>query len=382
MILQEALAMSSMYTRGHTDQVRAAIERGLALAEAFQDRARQLRLLAGLNLFLVRLGDIRGALPVAEQGGIIAQAARHPAGTVWAECWVGGAHHFLGNQAVAQPHLERSMALAIEVGIFNANFFVFDYRSIATVYLARALWLRGFSDQALRIVQGVIDEAASRGHPVSVCFSLGYASALLLWAGDLPGASDLIEQLIVHAGRYSLAPYHALGIALKGELAIARDEPEAGLDLLRGALETLRAQQYNLQITRFIGALAEGLRKSGQFEEALFTINGAIARATNSGVEFDLSELLRIKSQILAARRDRESAMNCLTEALAVARAQSALAWELRSTMALARLLSEGGQSDQARHTLALVYDRFTEGFETADLKLARALLEDLRLRF
>ena len=164
-----------------------------------------------------------------------------------------------------------------------------------------------------------------------------------------------------------------------GELAVSRNEPEAGLDLLRSALETLRAQQYNLLTPGIIGALAEGLRKTGQFEEALFTINGAIARATNSGVELDLSELLRIKSQILAAQHDRASAMNCLTEALAVARAQSALAWELRSTMVLARLLSEGGQRDQARHTLALVYDRFTEGFETADLKLARALLEDLR---
>jgi predicted ATPase len=125
--------------------------------------------------------------------------------------------------------------------------------------------------------------------------------------------------------------------------------------------------------------LAEGLCKTGQFEEALLTINGVIARATTSGMEFYLPELLRIKSQILAAQHDRESALNCLTEALAVARAQSALAWELRSTMALARLLCEGAQRDQARHTLALVYDRFTEGFETADLKQASALLEDLR---
>ena len=195
----------------------------------------------------------------------------------------------------------------------------------------------------------------------------------------MAGAGDLIEQLIVGAGRYSLEPYRAAGIALKGELAIARDEPEAGLDLLRSALETLRAQQYNLLIPSFIGALTEGLRKTGQFEETLFTINGAIARAKNTGAELDLSELLRIKSQILAARHDGESAMNCLTEALAVARKQSALAWELRSTMALARLLGESGQRDHARHTLALVYDRFTEGFETADLKLAHALLEDLR---
>ena len=121
------------------------------------------------------------------------------------------------------------------------------------------------------------------------------------------------------------------------------------------------------------------LFRSGKFEEAFFTINGAIAHATNSGLQLDLSELLRIKSRILAARHDRESAMNCLIEALAVARAQSALAWELRSTMALARLLREDGQRDQARDALALVYDRFTEGFETADLKLARALLEGLQ---
>jgi tetratricopeptide (TPR) repeat protein len=292
---------------------------------------------------------------------------------------LGITHHFLGDQAAAQLHLERGMALAVELGAVNANFFGLDQRIRVLVGLAGTLWLRGFADQALRIAQKAIGEAASRGHPVPICFSLVYASMLSLWTGDLPAASDLIEQLIAHAGRYSLAPYRALGIALKGELAIARDEPEVGLELLRGALGTLHAQQFNLLTTDFIGALAEGLRKTGQFEEALFTIDGAIARATNSGVEFNLPELLRIKSQILAARHDRESAMSCLTEALTVARAQSALAWELRSTMALARLLSEGGQRDQARHTLALVYDRFTDGFETADLRMARALLEDLR---
>jgi AraC-like DNA-binding protein len=186
------------------------------------------------------------------------------------------------------------LALAAELGTFN--FFHFDSRLRALVVLFRALWLRGFSDQALRLVQRAIDEAASRGHPVSVCISLLHASTLLLWVGDLPKVSDLIVQLIVHAGRYSLAPYRDLGIALKGELAVACDEPEAGLDLLRSALENLHAQQYNLFILDSIGALAEGLRKTGQFEEALLTINGAIARAKNSGVELDLSELLRIKS--------------------------------------------------------------------------------------
>jgi predicted ATPase len=379
MILQEGLAMSSIFTRANGDRIRAAIERGLALAEIFQDRGRQLRLLCGLNLFLHRIGDVRGALAVAEHGGVIAEAVKHPAGTVWAEWWAGHAHHFLGNQAAAQLHLERGLALAVELGTSNVNFFGFDPRTFALVILARTLWLRGFSDQALRIAQKAIDEAASRDNPVPIGISLFYASTLLLWTGDLPGASGLIKQLKVHAGRHSLAPYHALGIALEGELAVAREESEAGIDLLRTAVEAMRAQQFNLLITGFIGASAQGLCKTGQFEEALFTVNGAIARATNSGAELDLSELLRIKSQILVAQHDRESAMNCLTDALAVARAQSALAWELRSTMVLARLLCEDDQRDHARHALALVYNRFTEGFETADLKRARALLEDLR---
>jgi predicted ATPase len=379
MILQEALALSSTYTRGHSDQVRAEYDRGLALAEAFQDRARQLRLLFRLNLFLHRLGDIRGALAVAEQGGLIAQAAKNQAGTVWTEWRVGIAHNFLGDQASAQLHCERGMALAVELGTFSVNFFGIDQRIRALVGLARTLWLRGFPDRALRIVQKAIDEAASRDHPVPICVSLVYASMLFLWTGDLLKASDFIEQLIAYAGRYSLEPYRAAGIALKGELAIAREEHETGLNLLLSALETLRAQQYNILITDFIGALADGLGKTGRFDRALLTINGAIARAKNSGAESNLSELLRIKSQVLAAQHDRESAMNCLTEALTVARAQSALAWELRSTIVLARLLCEDGQRDQARHTLALVYDRFTEGFDTVDLKLAQALLEDLR---
>jgi hypothetical protein len=324
-----------MYTRGHSDQVRAAIERGLALAEAFQDSPRQLRFLFGLSIFLMRIGDIRGALAAAEQAGVIAQATKHMVGTVWVEWRVGITHHFLGDQAAAQRHCERSVALAVELGTLNVNLFGIDQRIRALVHLSRTLWLRGFSDRALRIAQKTINEAASRDHPVPIGLSLVQASTFSLWAGDLPGASDLIEQLIVHAQRYSLAPYRDLGIALTGELAIAREEKEAGLELLRSALETLRAQWYNVLITGFMGAFAEGLHKTGQFEEALFAINGAIARATDSGLVVDLSELLRIKSQILA-EHDRESAMNCLTEGLAVARAQSALAWELRSTMVLA----------------------------------------------
>jgi predicted ATPase/DNA-binding winged helix-turn-helix (wHTH) protein len=380
MILQEALGLASMYTRGHSDQVRAAIERGLALAEALEDRRRQLLLLTGLHMFLIRLGDFRGALALAEQSGAIARGAKNPGDFIMAAWMLGFSHHLGGNQAAAQLHCERGLTLAAELGTFNAKYFGRDLRIEALVTLARALWMRGFPDRALGSAREAIDGAASRDNPLSVCISLTYATPVFLWTGDLRIAGDYIERLIEYAGRYSLDPYRAAGLGLKGELAIVHDEAEVGVDLLRSALEILRTEKYHVLLPSFMGALAEGLRKTGQFEEALLTINEAIARATNSEAEMNLSELLRIKAQILAAmpRHGRASAMDSLTEALAVARAQSALALELRSATALARLLSESGQRDQARQTLALVYDRFTESFETADLQIASRLIKEL----
>jgi predicted ATPase/DNA-binding winged helix-turn-helix (wHTH) protein len=380
MILQEALALSSMFTKGNSDEVRAAIERGLALAETFEDRDRQLQLLFGLNIFFTRIGDFRGSLTVAEKGVAVVGAVKNPAGLVMTDWMLGVAHHLVGNQAAAQRHCERGMAKAIELGQFNANFFGYDHRIRALVTLARALWLRGFSEQALGTAQQAIDEADRRDHPVSVCISLIYAGTVFLWRGDLERAADSIERLIAYAGRYSLAPYRAVGMALKGELTVAGGQAGAGLILLRSALETLHAERHTILVTIFASALAEGLRKAGHFDEALITINGAVAGAASRGATFDMPELLRIKGQILAAmpRPDRTLAANYLMQSLAVAREQSALAWELRSATALARLLSENGQREKARDTLSPVYGRFTEGLETADLRIARCLIRDL----
>jgi predicted ATPase/DNA-binding winged helix-turn-helix (wHTH) protein len=380
MILQEALALSSMFTKGNSDEVRAAIERALALAETFEDRDRQLQLLSGLNIFFTRIGDFRGSLSVAEQGVAVVGAVKNPAGLVMTDWMLGVSHHLVGDQAAAQRHCERGMAKAVELGQFNVNCFGYDHRIRALVTLARALWLRGFSEQALGMAQQAIDEAERRNHPVSVCISLIYAGTVFLWRGDLGRAAESIDRLIAYAGRYSLAPYRAVGTALKGELAVIRDQAGAGLILLRSALEALHAERHDILVTIFAGALAEGLRKTGQFDEALITINGALAQAASRGATFDMAELLRIKGQILGTmpQPDRPSAVECLMQSLALAGEQSALAWELRSATALARLLSEDGQRDQARDTLAPVYDRFTEGFETADLRIARCLIRDL----
>jgi predicted ATPase/DNA-binding winged helix-turn-helix (wHTH) protein len=382
MILQEALALSSMFTRGNSSEVRAALERGLALAEDLNDSVHQLQFLAGLNIFLTRVGDFRGALVIAERASAVAQVAKNAAALVMTEWMLGVSHHLVGNQAAAQRHCEGGMIRAVELGVaFNPNFFGYDHRVRALVALARALWLRGHSNQALRTAQQAIEEAAGRGQPVSVCISLIYSATVFLWTGDMERAGHYVDRLIEHAGRHSLAPYRAVGIGLKGELAVGRGEAELGIELLRQALKHLHFEQHNVFFfTEFAGALTEGLRKAGQFEEALRTIDGAIARATRFGATFDMPELLRLKAQVLAGRPrpDHAAAVDCLSSSLTLAREQSAFAYELRSATTLARLLSESGRHEEARNALAAVYDRFTEGFETSDLRAARALLEGL----
>jgi predicted ATPase/DNA-binding winged helix-turn-helix (wHTH) protein len=380
MILQEALALSLMFTSGNNDQVRTAIERGLALAEALEDQLHQMQLLAGLNNLLPRFGDFRGAVALAEKRCIIAQRVQNMADLAMAEWVLGKFLHMLGDQAAAQLHCENGMTCSVELPGFNANLFGFDHRVFGLLGLARALWLRGFADQALKTAQKAIDEATSHNHPVSICSSLIYGSSAFLWAGDFEKTGDLIEQLITNSERHSLGPYRALGLALKGELAVSRNDPEAGVELLRSALATLEAVQHKGMTMVFLGALAEGLRKTLQIEEAFLTITEAIARAKTYGGTFYLAELLRVKAQILVTmpRQDRSLAVDCLNEALTVAREQSALALELRSATTLAQLLAECGQHDQARHVLTTVYDRFTEGFGTADLRIARQVIEEL----
>lgn len=330
LILQEAFALSSMYTSGNSDQVRAAIERVLALEEAFGDHRHRLQLLFGLHRLRMRLADFTGALEVAQQSATFAETANDSAGLAIADFMLGVCYHFIGDQAATQFFCERAIARATDPTTSIPNFFGFDQRTYAPTCLARALWLRGFADQARTIAKSAIDESLSRDDPLSICVSLTFSAPVF--------------------------------------------------GLLRGALETLTALKMNILLTEFMGALAEGLRKRGRVDEAFLTINQAIERATGCGSTFDMAELLRIKAQLLAVMplHGPASAMNCLTEALAVAKAQSALALELRSTIALARLLTEVGQRGQARNDLALVYGRFTEGLETRDLRVARELIEEM----
>jgi predicted ATPase len=130
-----------------------------------------------------------------------------------------------------------------------------------------------------------------------------------------------------------------------------------------------------------MGALAEGVAGLGRLSEALAAVDQALAKADAGGERYYVPELLRIKGELLLRETGDEcvaAAENCFDRALTVAREQDALFWELRGALSLARLRTRQDRPDEARQILAPVYDRFTEGFETADLRAARAMLESL----
>jgi predicted ATPase len=125
--------------------------------------------------------------------------------------------------------------------------------------------------------------------------------------------------------------------------------------------------------------LAQGYQRLGRHDEALAIFGQALAHVERSGEMLDTAEILRLKGELLLARDGLPApAESCFRAAIDLARAQQARWWELRATMSLARLLERQGRRNEARAMLADIYGRFTEGFDTADLKDAKALLDQL----
>jgi predicted ATPase len=164
-------------------------------------------------------------------------------------------------------------------------------------------------------------------------------------------------------------------------LLIRRGAFVAGSALLRSALDAPGNTAWKIRLPEFLGVLAEGLAGAGQFSEARVVIDEALTDADRGGRRWPVAELIRIKGGVLfqqAGGQPISAVEDCFLEAFKVARQQGALLWELRAAVDLARLRVVQGRPNEARHSLTPVYERFTEGFETADLRAARAILESL----
>jgi len=379
--LQKALALSSMYLWRNIEEIGVAIERALEISENAQDERNQHHLLMTQNVYLQRCGDFGGALTVATRSAEMAQKTGSISEKILTQCTLGASLHLAGNQAAALHHCELGFKLASEVSPTQLKVFGYDYKLSGMPYLARSLWLCGFPDRGSRVAREGLTMLNDVRHPLLYGSILLASIPVLLWSGDDEGAMERAEHAIAYASKYSLHAHHAAGLALKGEAAVAAGDAISGVEILREAMKAMEGSQYHLMAFQAWRALADGLALSGRPEEALAAVDEAIVRAANAGATLWQAELLRTQGEILLAhpRRDLAAAEVAMRRALESAKRQSALSWELKAAITLARLLSEQGKVDAARSMLKPVYQRFTEGLGTRDLDTARRLLGRLR---
>ncbi|MGA7263637.1 MAG: hypothetical protein WA709_16090 [Stellaceae bacterium] len=192
-------------------------------------------------------------------------------------------------------------------------------------------------------------------------------------------ADSYVSMLLGHSTRYGLSFWLAFGRCYQGQLVIRRGDVTTGLQLLRtGLSESIEGNTTS----RFIAAqMAEALRQAGRIGEGLAVIEGAVERSHSDEELWATAELLRIKGELVRMQGTLEAsaaAEDQFRQALELSRQQGALSWELRAATSLAQMQRDQGRSVEAFALLQPVYDRFTEGFDTADLKAAKALLDEL----
>jgi predicted ATPase/DNA-binding winged helix-turn-helix (wHTH) protein len=384
MRLQAAFAAALAYTRGAVPEVGPAWKRTLELAESLDDVDYQLRALRGLFVRHSAARAYRSALAFARRFRALAAERSDRADKLVGDLLIAIQQHFIGDQNNARRHVERMLAFyAAPLRRSHIIRFQRDQRLIALSLLARILWLQGFPDQAVETAYGAVAEAEAADHALSLCGTLADAACpIALAVGDLVAAQRYVRMLLDHSSRHALVHWHAWGRKFEGWLAIERGDVTTGLQLMRAGSDERVEIRLPRLLNRLDGILAEALGRAGEIAEGLAAIDAAITRSERAEDCMAIAQFLRVKGELLllqGAPGAAAAAADHFRQALDWARRQGALSWELPAATSLARLLREEGRADEAAALLAPVYDRFTEGFDTADLRAAKALLDALR---
>jgi predicted ATPase/DNA-binding winged helix-turn-helix (wHTH) protein len=380
MQLYAALGASLIQIKGHVPETGAAWTNALRFAERLDDAEYQLRALWGLWSYRLSRGEHQAAQALAQRFSSLAANTADPADRLIGARLVGVSLHYLGDQTDARRHLEHMLSHYVApVYRPHAIRFQYDQRVMARAALAWILWLQGFPDQAMRTATSNVEEARASDHALSLCYALAEAACpVALLVGDLAAAERFLAMLLDRSARHALSLWHAWGRYLDGVLRIKYGDALTGLQLLRTTFDGLGETRFVLRYTAFLDALVEGLTGAGQAAQGLVTIDGALARSERNEERWCVAEMLRIKGELVLLEGGAKAAVAAaehFRQALDWARRQGALSWELRAATSLARLRHQQARTAKAQRFLAPVYARFTEGFETADLKAARALL-------
>jgi len=381
MQLYAALGAALFLTKGSCPEMVAAWTAALEIAEALDDADYRLRALWGLYVDLFTSGRFRAALAVAERVCSYAAITADPADGLIGDRLVGVVLVALGDLQGARRHLERMLDRYIAKRSHVLRFH-YDQRLLAHSYHSRILWLQGFADQAIRVVERHVVDPRASNHPVSLANALLQSALVPLLVGDLTLAERYVKALLDLSAKHALELWSAVGRCFGGVLLIKRGDIDAGLELLRTAFACVPHNAFSMLFTPILAEMADALGRDGKATEGLSIIDEALARSERNEERWCVAELLRIKGELIL----RESAPQAATAAeehflhsLDWARRQGALSWELRTSTSLARLQHDQGRTAEARSLLQSVYDRFSEGFETSDLKTAKAYLNSLQ---
>jgi predicted ATPase/DNA-binding winged helix-turn-helix (wHTH) protein len=381
--LHAAFGWLQMYAAGKVQRSAEAWRRALELAETSGDLDYQMRALWAAWADRQNHGAFRESWALAQQFLVLAERSSDPADAFVGGRMSGTALHFLGDQTAARAQLEHVLQRYVRpLARSDAVRFQFDQRLTARMTLARILWLQGFADQALRAVEADVAHAESLGHVMTLSNYLAQAACpVALLAGELNSAARFTALLHRHTRENALDVWRTYADCFQGERLVRQGDVQSGLRLLQAAIDVLRQASFTQYLTSLLCALARGFIAAGGADDALATVQEGLDRCERTGERWCLPELLRIRGEAVrlrAAADDAAEAEAAFRRAMLMARAQGALAWELRAATSLARHWQGGGRAHEARTTLSQVVARFAEGFDTADLKDAAELLGSL----
>jgi predicted ATPase/DNA-binding winged helix-turn-helix (wHTH) protein len=384
MQLQIALAAAIFITLGPAEQAKTLLTEALETADALNDLHAQAGALSTLLSIYFFRGEYGRAQIAAERTESIAHRIGDPIQLRFAYLQMGNTLFLRGRPREGQKYLERVLRFPAASGDRrDAIYGNSNDHAVARAMLARGLWLQGFTDQALREARLSLEDLQGKDYPLQLCRILNQSICrIATMTGDFATADREIARMIEVATGLNAHLWQTMGHFLKGKLLVERGEFAQGLLVLRDAFETCSRTGWHIYV-EFKGALAAGLAGTGRLDEALVTVDDAMAidREDADWHGWYAPELLRIKGEVLLQQAADQSALaaeDCFNQAAQIAHEQGALFWELRVALSVARLRVSQGRHHEAGAPLASVYDRFTEGFATADMQAARTMLEGL----
>jgi len=286
---------------------------------------------------------------------------------------------FAGRFALSRSHLEEALAIYDPIAhralVHQAGL---SPCVTSQAYLGNVLFCLGFPDRALARSNAAIAEGQRLAHPPSLAVSLALGAVLLSHIGDDAAVDERADQLVAVTSELGFPLWRAFGTIYRGWVRAKNGDVAEGISALRSGLAAYRATGAATVVPLHVALLARACEIAGQVEEAVTQLDEALKIVERTGERFFAAELNRHKGQLLLRQGHTEAAEELYREALSIAREQEAKLWELRAAVSLARLRSDQDRRAKARDLLAPVYGWFTEGFDTADLKEAKALLDEL----